>query len=58
MTGNEIKRLRKRLKMTQFQLAVAAKVSLSSVCNWERGTYMPSRMALAALERLMEGVGE
>jgi DNA-binding transcriptional regulator YiaG len=37
MTGEELRSLRKRLRLTQWQLAAALGVSLGQLGNWERG---------------------
>ena len=48
-----IRNAREQLRMSQQQLADAIGVDRSSVSNWERGTHAPTRVALAALERVL-----
>ncbi len=47
-----IKRLRKKLKMTQAEFAVKLGVAEFTVRRWEKGTHNPSRLALRELKRL------
>lgn len=52
MTKDQIKKLRKKLKMTQDQFAVKIGVAPYTVRRWESGKYPPSRMAQKLLEML------
>jgi len=58
MTASEIKELRERLGISQEALARLIGCSHASVYNWERGTYKPTQMAEAALERIEKGDGK
>jgi len=53
MKAEEIKKLRKRLKFTQTQLAEKLGVSKTTVLNWENETTKPSKLALRQLSRLV-----
>lgn len=46
--------LRKRLGMTQEQLARELGVTVGTVNRWENGRFRPSPLALRGLERLSE----
>ncbi len=48
--------LRKRLGMTQEQLARELGVTVGTVNRWENGRFRPSPLALRGLERLAEKV--
>ena len=48
--------LRKRLGMTQEQLARELGVTVGTVNRWENGRFRPSPLALRGLERLAERV--
>ena len=52
MTGPEIKELRKRLKLTQQQLADKLGVHRVTVAEWETNHKRPSNLAKRQLERL------
>ena len=52
MTGPEVKAMRRRLEMTQEDLAHELGVTVSTVNRWENGHTRPSRLATAGLERL------
>ena len=56
-TPQRIKQLRKRLKMSQTQLAEAIGVSLRTCQYWEadENPTTPTRLAQKALDRLKEG---
>lgn len=53
VTGIEVKRLRKRLGLTQVQLAEMVGVHVNSVARWERGE-MGIRESAARLMRLLD----
>ena len=53
-TPDGIKALRKRLGLTQEDLARAIGITFYSVNRWERGHSRPSRLAIRALEALAE----
>ena len=60
MTPNEIKDLRKRMGLTQVQLAQKLHVSFATLNRWERGHNkpLPDRMErLKELDRLYERKG-
>jgi len=48
----DIKALRKKLKMTQRELADKLSVDPITVSRWERMERLPSRLAMRQLERL------
>lgn len=48
-TGDRIRELREGRHMTQQQLADLANVAKPTVCMWEKGTRMPSRISLEML---------
>lgn len=52
MTGDEVRALRKRLRLTQAGLAEAVGVAPNSVARWERGE-MAIRESAARLMRLL-----
>lgn len=52
MTAEEIKSMRKALKLTQEKLAEKLGVHRITVVRWERSEKQPSALALKALERL------
>lgn len=52
MTGKEIKRLRKELKMTQQQLADRLGVARITIIRWEANSKKPSSLAERELARL------
>jgi transcriptional regulator with XRE-family HTH domain len=52
MTGDELRRLRRRLGFTQAQLAERVGVTANSVARWERGE-MGIRESAARLIRLL-----
>ena len=54
MTGIEIKELRKKLKMTQQQLADKLGVHRVTVAEWETNHKRPSNLAERQLERLVK----
>uniref|UniRef100_A0A6M3LRR7 Putative DNA binding, helix-turn-helix domain containing protein n=1 Tax=viral metagenome TaxID=1070528 RepID=A0A6M3LRR7_9ZZZZ len=49
---NKILKLRKRLKLTQKELAEVLGVDAITVSRWEREEQKPSRLALRQIERL------
>lgn len=51
-TGDEIRRLRERLGVSQVELARRLGVDGISVSRWERGVTRPSRLAIRALDHL------
>lgn len=59
MTPEEIKLLRKRLGLTQADLARRLNVPQSSISEWETAEHQPTGAALAAIRALAEGgIGE
>ena len=52
LRGMEIKELRKKLKMTQQQLADELGVDIITVWRWEKGKIKPSRLAMRQLARM------
>ena len=57
MTSNEIKELRKRLGMTQQELANAVGVDRVTIARWEAGQKKPSNLATRQLARLAKRKG-
>mgnify|MGYP001572138269 CR=1 FL=1 len=56
MTGEELRRLRKRLRLTQVALAERLAVSANTVARWERDE-VPIRESMARLIRLLAKTG-
>ena len=52
MEAEEIKKLRKRLKLTQTELAEKLGVTKTTVLNWEHKFAKPSKLAQRQLARL------
>jgi DNA-binding transcriptional regulator YiaG len=52
----EVKKIRKRLDLTQEQLAQKLGVSFTTVNRWERGKVKPSPLALRVLRELEKEV--
>lgn len=52
MDGNYIKIMRKKLGLTQEQLARRLNVTFVSVNRWENGRVKPSPLAIRALKEL------
>ena len=53
MIADEVKRIRKRLGLTQAELAKELGVTRVSVARWEIGMYAVPEMAARLLERLV-----
>ena len=51
MTGDQIKRIREALGLTQSKFATWLGVSLSSLQEWEEGKSPPTKRALRLLEK-------
>jgi len=51
----DVKALRRKLGLTQEELAQKLGVSWSSVARWEAGRGKPSKLARKALESLQKG---
>ena len=56
-TGEMIRTVRRRLGMTQEQLAHEIQVTVSTVNRWENGHTEPSRLARQAVRALMRTRG-
>ena len=56
MKAEEIKELRKKLKMTQTEMAEELGVDFASVNRWENEKQKPSRLAERQLKRLARKV--
>ncbi len=56
MTGEELRRIRKRLGLTQAALADRLAVTSTTVARWERGE-VPIREPMARLVRLLAKLG-
>ena len=55
MKAEEIKKLRKRLNLTQIGLAEKLGVTKTTVLNWEHKFAKPSKLAQRQLARLVGG---
>ena len=55
ISPSEIRELRKRLGLTQRELAERLDVHKQSVCNWETGRHPPLRIFMRKLEELRDG---
>jgi len=53
MTADEIKELRKKLRLTQTELADKLGVGRATIARWEVGTGKPSNLAKRQLARLV-----
>lgn len=53
MTAAQIRRVRKRLGLTQEGLARALNITTSCVCLWEKGKTHPAGLYREALERFV-----
>lgn len=52
-----VKQIRKKLGMTQFELAVQLKCTNQTICNWENGVNGPHWSHLDALWKLCQKSG-
>jgi DNA-binding transcriptional regulator YiaG len=52
MTGQEIKELRTKLSLTQYDLAMKLGCTVQSVSDWENGRSNPHRMFRKKLDEL------
>lgn len=55
--GNDIRQIRRLLRMTQEEFAHAIAVTASTVNRWENEHAAPSRLARRAIEVLMQDRG-
>jgi len=53
-----VKRLRRKLRMTSQELATVVGVSISTVSRWETGKSKPSKLAIKRLQELGGGEKE
>jgi putative transcriptional regulator len=51
MTGDQIKRIREALGLSQSKFATWLGVSLSSLQDWEEGRHPPTKRAIRLLQR-------
>jgi putative transcriptional regulator len=51
----EIQKIRKQLKITQYQFAERLGVARATVNRWEQGHTKPSRLALDKINELVNG---
>lgn len=58
MNSEEIKVLRKKLKLSQERFAKKINVSVMTVNRWEKGKNEPCYLALEKLERLVNEVNK
>ena len=56
MKPDQIKELRKRLKMTQQEFAPFVGVSFNSINRWERGRNKPCPLAIAKMQGLINNI--
>ncbi len=54
MAGEEIRDFRKKMKLTQKELALKLGVTSQTVANWEQGISNPDRRSRIALRRIMK----
>lgn len=54
MKPNDIKKLRKKLGLTQKEFAARLKVDAITISRWERNEQRPSKLAHRQLERLLK----
>jgi putative transcriptional regulator len=54
MNGNDIKKFREKLGLTQEALARLLNISTQTVNRWEREVYKPSSLALDRIKKLEE----
>ncbi|KKK94344.1 hypothetical protein LCGC14_2683820 [marine sediment metagenome] len=52
MSNDDIKKFRKKLKLTQKEIAEKLGVTSQTVANWEQGLARPSKLALRNIEQL------
>ena len=57
LDGHDIKDLRKRLNLTQKQMADKVGVAEFTILRWEKGISRPSQLAQRRLQRLHKKVG-
>ena len=57
MTDIDIRELRRKLKLTQQELAKKLGVDVITVSRWEREEARPSRLAQRELARLLRSIG-
>lgn len=53
-TGNELKRLRETLKLTQRELSEKTKFTQGTICHWESGRWFPSAHSVNRLRSYFE----
>jgi len=58
MQPEDIKELRKSLKLSQEKLAALFGISWNTINRWERGLAKPSPMAMQKLEELIKKQGQ
>ena len=51
MTGDQIKRIREALGLSQSKFAMWLGVSLSSLQDWEEGRHSPTKRAMRLLQK-------
>lgn len=52
MTGEEVKKIRMKLGLTQERFAHLLNMTMQTVNRWENGNFKPSRLAAEKLENL------
>jgi len=53
----DVKRIRKNLDLTQYQLAIELELSPSAVAKWEADTHQPSKNSKERLQELAKKGG-
>ena len=56
MNESDIKKIRKKLKLTQKQFAEKIGVAFSTVNRWERNHFRPSKLALKEIGELLKEI--
>jgi putative transcriptional regulator len=51
MTGDQIKRIREAIGLSQSKFATWLGVSLASLQDWEEGRHLPTKRAIRLLEK-------
>jgi len=54
MTGNDTRRIRMQIGMTQEQFAHLLGVSVGSISKWESGKTLPSPLAIDKIKSIMK----
>lgn len=58
MEQTDIKKIRKKLRLTQEQFAEKIGVAFSTVNRWEKNHFKPSKLALKEIVKLCKCIGK